>query len=189
MNSSDEATRLAAAEALRKVPTGEPLGTELFDEIALHTVSFSVEACALRRTPNGFLEVYLVQRAPDDTAYPGQYHCPGTFRRPKESRWDTISRLAKSKFQCEVEKLRHVGDLPTHGFRGTIICEVHLVDLAGAVEAGWYTGNIYGAVSGAHKNNRYITENFLRNLENQFRRPIPESQHSSSLGLGFSLGF
>lgn len=56
-------------------------------------------------------------------------------------------------------------------------------------EAGWYTGNIYGAVSGAHKKNRYNTQNFLRNLENQYRLPLPDSQPGASIGLGVSLGF
>lgn len=56
-------------------------------------------------------------------------------------------------------------------------------------EAGWYAGNVYGAVSGAYKSNRYHTENFIRNLENQFRLTLPEAQQRSSVGVRFSLGF
>lgn len=41
-------------------------------------------------------------------------------------------------------------------------------------EAGWYIGNIYGAVNGAHKHNRHTTESVLRNLEQRFRVPPPK---------------
>jgi len=35
-------------------------------------------------------------------------------------------------------------------------------------EAGWYTGNVYSAVSGAHKFNRKKTDDFIRRLEQSF---------------------
>ena len=56
-------------------------------------------------------------------------------------------------------------------------------------EAGWYAGNIYGAVNGAHKYNRYTTETFLRNLDNRFRFVPPEARAPQMLGVQFSLGF
>lgn len=56
-------------------------------------------------------------------------------------------------------------------------------------EAGWYTGNIYGAINGAHKHNRHATETFLRNLDNRFRFVLPEAHSSQVLGVQFSLGF
>jgi hypothetical protein len=43
-------------------------------------------------------------------------------------------------------------------------------------EVGWYAGNIYGAINGAQKENRYATETFLRNLENRFRVPLAETR-------------
>lgn len=54
-------------------------------------------------------------------------------------------------------------------------------------EAGWYAGNIYSAVNGAHKYNRHTTETFIRNLENRFRLPPPETQRT--IGIRFSFGF
>ena len=54
-------------------------------------------------------------------------------------------------------------------------------------EAGWYAGNIYGAVNGAHKHNRHATETFIRNLENRFRVMPPESR--GPIGIRFSFGF
>jgi tetratricopeptide (TPR) repeat protein len=56
-------------------------------------------------------------------------------------------------------------------------------------EAGWYTGNIYGAVNGAYKQNRHSAEIFLRNLENRFRMQPPEAYRPQPLGIWFSVGF
>jgi hypothetical protein len=56
-------------------------------------------------------------------------------------------------------------------------------------EAGWYAGNVYGAVNGAHKLNRYTTETFLRNLDNRFHLVLPETRRPPMLGVQFSLGF
>lgn len=56
-------------------------------------------------------------------------------------------------------------------------------------EAGWYAGNIYGAINGAHKYNRYTTETFLRNLDNRFRFALPEARAPQTFGAQFSLGF
>src|SRR5215510_886446 len=56
-------------------------------------------------------------------------------------------------------------------------------------EAGWYAGNVYGAINGAHKYNRYTTETFLRNLDNRFRLGLPETRQIPMLGVQFSFGF
>ena len=56
-------------------------------------------------------------------------------------------------------------------------------------EAGWYAGNVYGAINGAYKYNRYTTETFLRNLDNRFRFVPPEVRAPQMFGVQFSLGF
>jgi TM2 domain-containing membrane protein YozV len=56
-------------------------------------------------------------------------------------------------------------------------------------EAGWYTGNVYSAVNGAHKYNRQVTESFLQNLENRFRLPPPEAHVPPHMGLHVQVGF
>jgi len=61
--------------------------------------------------------------------------------------------------------------------------------ILGFFEAGWYTGNVYGAINGAHKYNRYTTETFLRNLDNRFRFVPPEARAPRMFGVQFSLGF
>jgi TolA-binding protein/TM2 domain-containing membrane protein YozV len=55
-------------------------------------------------------------------------------------------------------------------------------------EAGWYAGNVYGAINGAHKHNRRAEESFLRNLENRYRLQPPEGKHRQQL-YSFQLGF
>src|SRR5215813_901847 len=56
-------------------------------------------------------------------------------------------------------------------------------------EAGWYAGNVYGAINGAHKYNRHAIETFLRNLDNRFHFVLPETRQIPALGVQFSLGF
>lgn len=53
----------------------------------------------------------------------------------------------------------------------------------GFFQAGWYIGNVYGAVNGAHKHNRHATETFLRNLESRFQLSPPEAHRPSTFGL------
>ena len=38
-----------------------------------------------------------------------------------------------------------------------------------AFESGWYLGNIFNATSGAYKFNRRVEQNYLNNLQNQYR--------------------
>lgn len=57
-----------------------------------------------------------------------------------------------------------------------------------ALEVGWYTGNIYSAVNGAHKYNRKVRDDFRQNLPDRFdieysRRRTPP------LGLSFKIEF
>ena len=56
-------------------------------------------------------------------------------------------------------------------------------------EAGWYIGNLYGAINGAYKFNRHATETFLRNLENRFPNTAPQAQSSQGFGLRFRVQF
>jgi tetratricopeptide (TPR) repeat protein len=56
-------------------------------------------------------------------------------------------------------------------------------------EAGWYVGNVYGAINGANKYNRHATDIFLRNLDTRFRLVLSETRNTPMLGVQFSLGF
>ncbi len=65
--------------------------------------------------------------------------------------------------------------------------ELAIAGVLGFFEAGWYTGNVYSAVNGAHKHNRHVETTFLGNLEDRFRLHLPEARRSPTLGI--RLGF
>ena len=68
----------------------------------------------------------------------------------------------------------------THG-------ELAVAGVLSFFEAGWYAGNVYSAINGAHKHNRRTAETFLRNLENRYRFQPPEGKQRQTYGL--QLGF
>lgn len=56
-------------------------------------------------------------------------------------------------------------------------------------ELGWYTGNIYSAVSSAHKYNKRAKEKFLKNLRDRCFLSYYHNNKSSSNGLMLSMRF
>lgn len=120
-------------KALGEIDPRQPYGTELFDALARVTVSVAVETVCLRlrkeiangvsfRAGSGHtiatddveyteIEVYLVQRSPDDTAYPGQWHCPGSVMRPGESFEDVLERLEQKEFGAPLLSKRFVANI------------------------------------------------------------------------------
>ena len=62
--------------------------------------------------------------------------------------------------------------------------------LLGFFEAGWYAGNILGAVNGAHKYNALQGRKFIEEMEQQFPYEPPRSSLTTpTLGIRVSLGF
>ena len=62
--------------------------------------------------------------------------------------------------------------------------------MLGLFEAGWYAGNIYGAVNGAHKHNLHEAGRFIQEIENQFPYEPPASSQTAELfGIRLSLRF
>ncbi len=127
---------------LREIDPKQPYGTDLFDALARITVSVAVEAVCLRlsrfnldeidgteyirRVP----EVYLIQRSPTDTAYPGEWHCPGSVLRPGEEDTDVFNRLVKKEFGGKLSSTRFVANVnhPTEA-RGHFFSLVYLCAL------------------------------------------------------------
>ena len=56
------------------------------------------------------------------------------------------------------------------------------------IEAGWYSGTIYGAVNAAHKKNRKVREDFRRNLSKQFKVGLMSTKEGH-LGLALKIAF
>ncbi|WP_179137248.1 tetratricopeptide repeat protein [Candidatus Entotheonella palauensis] len=67
--------------------------------------------------------------------------------------------------------------------------QLAIAGVLGFFEAGWYGGNVYSAVNGAHKHNRRADEALLQNLEQRFRMMPPDVPQTQQLGLRFSFRF
>lgn len=115
-------------KALKDVDIAQPYGTELFDALARLTVSVAIEAVCLRyNSAIKKVEVYLIQRSQNDTAYPGEWHCPGSVMRPKEIVDDVFTRLSKKEFGTDIPSKQFVCNVnhPTEA-RGHFLSIVYL---------------------------------------------------------------
>ena len=105
-------------ELLEKVDGRKPLGTNLFNAISLIVVQPAVEAvwlCIAKSihqidtSPHPSINVYLTRRSTHDTAYPGQWHCPGSIQRAGEEIEDVFLRLAKrEEFDARLKRYEFV---------------------------------------------------------------------------------
>ena len=59
--------------------------------------------------------------------------------------------------------------------------------MLGLFEAGWYAGNIYGAVNGAHKHNSHQARRFIQEIKQQFPYEPPSYSPTTEL-FGIRLG-
>lgn len=121
--------KIAAAVALDLIIPRKGMGTRLFDAHARHGINIAFEAAAIRDR-NGTAQVYLTQRSLNDTAYPGQWHIPGSFVRSGESWDDVVNRLSNVEFKTEVLDYTLVERVSwLHEARGHIYSDVYLVRL------------------------------------------------------------
>ena len=135
-------------QGLREIDPTKPYGTELFDVLARLTVSVAVEAVCLRLDPGTKkVEVYMIQRSLDDTAYPGEWHCPGSVLRPREEIEDIFSRLQKKEFGsfAHLGEKRFVANVnhPTEA-RGHFLSLVYLCNLADDDVGNWDISHLRG---------------------------------------------
>ena len=87
-----------AAAVLNLVPSDKPYKSALFEALNKKQPTYAMEGVLLRNNPqSGAVEVYLTQRSATDTAYPGEFHCPGSGIRNGEN-WQAVAeRLARSE--------------------------------------------------------------------------------------------
>src|SRR3989344_6141080 len=95
---------------LAEIEPRKPYGTALFDALAKATISIGVEAVCLRLNLEKKVEVYLTQRSPNDAAYPGEWHCPGSVLRPTENWEDVFKRLAEREFGGRISSTRFIAN-------------------------------------------------------------------------------
>jgi len=141
MSDQYDRVKQTAVTALAGINTAQPFGTVLFEAIARVSVTVCIEAVCLRRNPvTSAIEVWLIERAQDDTAYPGQMHCPGTVMRPGESVGHMFERLAQTEIVSRLDKQVFVGfDNNTAEVRGHFLHLIYLVQFDGLPKrGGWY---------------------------------------------------
>lgn len=83
------------ADLLNALDPKTPLGTELHSAIIRLSPPIAIEAVAFREGERG-TEVLLRKRGPNE-AFPGQWHCPGSFIRSGEQLHDVFARLKEKE--------------------------------------------------------------------------------------------
>lgn len=134
-----------AAMVLRRINPYAAFGTALFNAIARLSWSQFFEAVALRRGPDKKLfEVFLRRRLDDDTAYPGEWHAPGSVFRPGENERMVANRVAR-EFGVPIREFAYVGeyvDWEKGEARGSGVSRIYLVQLDGEPREderhGWF---------------------------------------------------
>jgi hypothetical protein len=135
-----ERAKRTAVEALKLIDPTRPYGTDFFNSVCRFSVTVSIEAVCLRRnTETGWLEVLLIKRRDDDSAYPGEWHCPGSAKRPGELDEHVFARLAQGEFCTQIIRKwfveRH--DNP-HEARGHFLHLVYLCEVEEGAKGTWY---------------------------------------------------
>lgn len=125
--------------ALREIDPSKPYGTELFDALARVTISVGTEAVALRRNKEGEIEVFMTQRSSKDTAYPSEWHCPGSVMRPGEKIKNNFDRVSEKELGGKIYPLQFVCIVNnTSEARGHFISIVYLCTIEDGSRGQWF---------------------------------------------------
>lgn len=124
--------RETLALLLNRLDPTKPKGTKLCDAFMRQWQTPAFEAVLFRKNKEGAVEIYLRRRALDDTAYPGEWHAPGSLYRSGERDQDVANRL-RGEFGCAITFGTSVGRIITSEVRGTIQSLIFLVQAAGKV--------------------------------------------------------
>jgi len=135
-----------AAAVLQRIDPHKPFGTLLYNTIARLSWNQFFEAVALRRgsRPSDEIEVYLRKRTDDDTAYPGEWHAPGSVFRPGENERMVADRVSR-EFGVPIYDFTYIGeyvDWERGEVRGSGVSRIYLVQLSGSPRVddrhGWF---------------------------------------------------
>lgn len=127
----------AIALGLALIDPKQPFGTELFDALCGVTISTSKEAVCVRRI-QGKLNVLLTQRSKEETAGPGEWHCPGSAQRPGESDDDVFSRLETGEFKAPVTRVFIETWNNPREYRGHFRHDVFLCQVGEGAQGTWF---------------------------------------------------
>lgn len=125
---SYEERKEVIAELLGGIDPAKPTGAKLCDAIMRVWTTVAFEAVAIRGSVA--TEVYLRQRDALDTAYPDEWHVPGSLYRHGERDRDVADRL-EQEFGTPIIGYTYVEKLVTDEQRGTIHSMIFLVELDG----------------------------------------------------------
>ena len=144
------------------------MGTKLFDAIASKTVSVAIEAVCIRYKPfhnedlgidSRKLQVYMTQRLFYDTAYPGEWHCPGSVMHPGEHFYGAIDRLNKNEFSGMMFPNQFVANVNNpNEKRGHFLSIVYLCQFRGdeSDRGKWFDINNLPEITVYHHRSRII---------------------------------
>ncbi|OGZ66112.1 MAG: hypothetical protein A3D34_02990 [Candidatus Staskawiczbacteria bacterium RIFCSPHIGHO2_02_FULL_33_16] len=146
-------------EFLGKINTKKPYGTALFNALARVTISLTIDAVCLRlNIKSNKVEVYLTQRANNDTAYPGQWHCPNSIFRPSEDYKDVFARLEKREIggllgeKNFIDSFNNPQEVRGHFFSLVYLCSIKKDGLVGR----WFSVNDLPKNTIVHHRNHII---------------------------------
>jgi hypothetical protein len=124
-----------AAALLAKLEPGY-LPQPLFDQIMRLSTAAIVEIVPLRRTQTG-IEIFLLERPADDSAWPGQLHSPGTVIRPTDTSYDmAIDRVLTEELDNPKSKPVFVRTLLHRQNRGNESSLIYFIELSKQPKGG-----------------------------------------------------
>lgn len=125
---------------LGMIDPSRPYGTELFHALCRLTITPCIEAvCLQKRFGNAEVDVLMTKRAATESAYPGEWHCPGTALRPGESFKDALKRVARTEFRARLTKENFVTLWDNlHEARGHFHHFIYLCELGPGPEGIWF---------------------------------------------------
>ncbi len=130
----------AALAELSSIDPTQPFAPELYNAIARCMLSVAVEAVALR-VVGGQTQVFLTRRSPNDAAYPGMLHVPGTVIRAHdvsedETYQNAMRRLEQDEFGVPIDDFEYLGENFKREPRGPFNPRVFLVRVVGDPTSG-----------------------------------------------------
>ncbi|HSR89231.1 MAG TPA: hypothetical protein VLK22_02395 [Candidatus Udaeobacter sp.] len=128
MDPNSDGFREMIAGQMDRIDNTRPVGTKFCDSTMRLWPTSAFEAMLFRKGKSGTAEVYLRRRAPDDTAYPGEWHAPGSLYRHGEQDQHVANRLGK-EFGAEISGFTLVGKEITSEARGTVHSMIFLIAL------------------------------------------------------------
>lgn len=128
----DNIDRDIIARVLGVIPDNKPFGSQLFDALTYLAGGSPAFEAGLARVKDGKIEVYLRQRSMSESAYPGEWHLPGSFFRKGEQPIDVANRLCSWEFEgVKIAKIHHLENFFVDEARGSVLSILYAIEIEG----------------------------------------------------------